>query len=137
MNRRKPTRKDLLVVIGELQNRIGLAKALCNDRNPDRQAQVDHALQTAIELCVEARSYDPPLDHHQECPSCATLRTELAGAQETLQEQREIVSRFTDCHGGPGTTLPGCGVCLTCVLRENEALKQALAAARAAMGGKE
>lgn len=32
-----------------------------------------------------------------------------------------------DCHGGPGTTIPACGACLTCVMREREEFKQTAA----------
>lgn len=60
--KRKPTRRDLLIVIGRLQNLIGLAQANNNDRNPDRQAQVDHAHKQAQTLCIEARSFDPPIN---------------------------------------------------------------------------
>ena len=60
--RRRPTRRDLLVVVGELQNLIGLALAYNNDRNPDKQANVDDALGQALTFCIEARGQDPPID---------------------------------------------------------------------------
>lgn len=60
--KRKPTRRDLLIVIGRLQNLIGIARGANNDRNRERQAQVDGRLEEAHNLCIEARSFDPPLE---------------------------------------------------------------------------
>lgn len=59
MMRRKPTRRDLLIVIGRLQDMIGSAKG-------DHQADTDQGgfvraqktLDRAFELCVDARSFD-------------------------------------------------------------------------------
>lgn len=59
--KRKPTRRDLLIVIGRLQNEIGLAMAQFNDRNPERERDVNAALATAHDLCIEVRSQDPPI----------------------------------------------------------------------------
>ena len=39
----------------------------------------------------------------------------------------EAAKRY-DCHGGPGTTEPACRACVTCLLRDLEALKQILQA---------
>ena len=58
---RRPTRRDLLLVIGRLQDKIGRARGANNDRNPNRFAEIDGVLQEAQELCVAARSYDPPI----------------------------------------------------------------------------
>ena len=55
---RKPTRSDLLHVIGRLQNLIGSAKAAMHDRNPHREAQVQRALEDAHRLCVAASAFD-------------------------------------------------------------------------------
>jgi hypothetical protein len=61
--KRKPTRRDLLVIIGRLQQLIGRADgAAGNDRNPNRAATVKGVLTEALELCISARSYDPPVD---------------------------------------------------------------------------
>jgi hypothetical protein len=62
--KRKPTRRDLLVVIGRLQHLVGLADALNHDRNPNRHAEVHGTLEEALKLCIEVRSQDPPIDHH-------------------------------------------------------------------------
>ena len=60
--RRRPTRRDLLIVVGRLQNLVGDALiAAMNDRGP---SQMDHLLvplNQAILLCIQARSYDPPI----------------------------------------------------------------------------
>ena len=60
--KRKPTRRDLLIVIGRLQRLIGFAKGANNDRNQNRFAHVDVALAVAHDLCIDARSFDPPVE---------------------------------------------------------------------------
>jgi hypothetical protein len=59
--KRRPTRRDLLIVIGRLQGAIGRAQAENNDRNPNRFAQVNGVLGAALDLCVDVRGYDPPI----------------------------------------------------------------------------
>ncbi len=56
--RRKPSRKELLMVIGNLQTIIGRAISADHDRNPNRAAQVNGALAVGHRLCIEARSYE-------------------------------------------------------------------------------
>ena len=60
--KRKPTRRDLIVVIGRLQAMIGSADASNHDRNPNRQAQVHDMLLRALRLCIAARGFDPPIE---------------------------------------------------------------------------
>ena len=61
-NKRKPTRRDLLIVIGHLQTIIGTAKGIGqNDRNPNRAAQLTGALEAGFNLCLEALSQDKPI----------------------------------------------------------------------------
>jgi hypothetical protein len=57
--KRKPTRRDLLIVIGRLHRLIGLATCVDHDRNQNRSAQLRKALSIAHGLCIDARSYDP------------------------------------------------------------------------------
>ena len=59
--RQKPTRRDLLLVIGRLQDLIGNALAANNDRNRNQWEDTTRALTQAHELCVTARAHDPPL----------------------------------------------------------------------------
>jgi len=59
---RKPTRRDLLIVIGRLQSKIGEARSVNNDRNPNKQAETDGTLQEALDLCILARSSDDPIE---------------------------------------------------------------------------
>ena len=59
--RQKPTRRDMLLVIGRLQDLIGNALAANNDRNPNRLEDTTDALNEAHELCIAARTHDPPL----------------------------------------------------------------------------
>lgn len=58
--RKRPTRTDLLGVIGRLQNLVGRASAANNDRNPNRHAEVEGYLRAAHQLCIDAAAYDPP-----------------------------------------------------------------------------
>ena len=61
--RRKPTRRDLLVIIGRLQVLVGqAAMAYGNDRGTDRATQVFEPLREAENLCIAARGQDPPID---------------------------------------------------------------------------
>ena len=61
--KRKPTRRDLLLLIGHLQNQIGDAiGSIRDDQSPDSFEAGLRELHEAHDLCIEARSYDPPLD---------------------------------------------------------------------------
>lgn len=60
---KKPTRRDLLKVVTELQTLISKGRSLhANDRNPHGFEQGQNVLQEAFELCISARSFDPPTD---------------------------------------------------------------------------
>lgn len=60
---KKPTRKDLLEVVTELQRLVGTAMSQHgNDRDPSGFEKGQRALQQAHELCIQARSFDPPTD---------------------------------------------------------------------------
>ena len=62
MGRRKPTRRDLLVVIGRLQGLIGDINAnVWNDQDQHSLEAVDKAIKEAFSLCVESRGWDPPI----------------------------------------------------------------------------
>lgn len=59
--RRKPTRRDLLVVIGRLQDLIGTAIAHHgNDRDPNGFELGMGALEQGHQLCIDALSQDLP-----------------------------------------------------------------------------
>jgi hypothetical protein len=59
--RRRPTRRDLLIVIEQLQDIIGRARGANHDRNPNRFAEVDGLLSAAFDYCLKARNHDPPV----------------------------------------------------------------------------
>lgn len=60
---KKPTRRDLLKVITELQRLIGSASTLhANDRNPMGFEDGQKRLQEAFDLCLEARKFDQPTE---------------------------------------------------------------------------
>lgn len=60
--RTKPTRRDLLLVIGHLQDIIGEIRGAAGDRNPDRAADIARLTMQGHKLCIEARSFDPPIE---------------------------------------------------------------------------
>ena len=62
MKKRKPTRRDLLVVVGRLQNMFGKLIAAAGDRNPERAKDIADICAQGVELCIEARSYEPPIE---------------------------------------------------------------------------
>jgi hypothetical protein len=59
---KKPSRRDLLIVVGRLQSYIGGALRASGDRNPNRAAEVKAELDEAFDLCIAARSYDDPVE---------------------------------------------------------------------------
>jgi hypothetical protein len=60
----------------------------------------------------------------------AEREAEIAALQaELVESQREKEACF-DCHAGPGTTLPACGACVTCLLREVDTLQDDLEASQ-------
>lgn len=60
---KKPSRRELLKVITELQTMISRGRSLhANDRNPHGFEQGQNILEEAFNLCLDARSYDPPTD---------------------------------------------------------------------------
>lgn len=62
--RTRPTRRDLLLVIGELQNLFGRAAGAASDRNPNRAEDIAKFTKAGHDLCVEARGFDPPIEHN-------------------------------------------------------------------------
>jgi len=63
MRPRKPTRRDLLVVIARLQNAIGDARMYYeDDQNQEGLGLGRAALMNAHDLCIEATGQDPPVD---------------------------------------------------------------------------
>lgn len=60
--KRRPTRRDLLIVVARPQNLVGRAMACNGDRNPNRSADVQGTLNAALELCIDALGQDPPLE---------------------------------------------------------------------------
>jgi hypothetical protein len=60
---KKPSRKELLKVITELQKLVGTAMHTHgNDRDPNGFERGQKALERAHELCIQARAFDPPTD---------------------------------------------------------------------------
>lgn len=60
---KKPNRKEMLAIITELQLLIGKAIGLHgNDRDPNGYEKGQKILEEAHQLCIEARSFDPPTD---------------------------------------------------------------------------
>ena len=62
MRRRKPTRRDLLVVISRLQGFIGRAIGFHgNDRDRNGFERGQSELEAAHLLCIESSAQDPPV----------------------------------------------------------------------------
>lgn len=61
MKRRKPTRRDLLIVIGQLQEIFGFLSGATSDRNPNRMAQLVAGADAGLNRCIEALGMDPPI----------------------------------------------------------------------------
>lgn len=60
---KKPSRNDLLKIVTLLQTMISNGRSLhANDLNPHGFEQGQKVLQDAFELCIKARSFDPPTD---------------------------------------------------------------------------
>ncbi len=60
VGRRRPSRTDLLGVIAVLQNTIGSIGSATCDRNPNRQAHIDHLVAFGMSVAIEARNHDSP-----------------------------------------------------------------------------
>jgi len=60
--KRKPTRRDLLVIITRLQGMIGTAHGEhFNDRSRTAFETAQRILKKAHELCIDARSHEDPV----------------------------------------------------------------------------
>ncbi len=59
---KRPSRRDLLRVVYELQNIVGRAMVANNDRNPNQWGDTTKALEEAHTLCIDARAFDQPDD---------------------------------------------------------------------------
>ncbi len=63
MRKRKPSRRDLLIVVEQLQNMIGEADGLRqNDRDQNAYSCEGVVLRKAHDLCIDARSFDDPVE---------------------------------------------------------------------------
>lgn len=58
---KRPTRRDLLLVISELQDIIGaLGAVYANDRAVERTGTIQELEKRGFDLCVRTRSFDEP-----------------------------------------------------------------------------
>lgn len=58
--KRKPTRKEIMVVLSELQRLVGEASAHeANDRDLHGHEKCQKLLEVAHDLCIEVRAFDP------------------------------------------------------------------------------
>ena len=56
----RPTRTDLLAIIGTLQTVFGKIDSAAGDRNSNRAAHIAAMTKFGHQLCVDARSFDSP-----------------------------------------------------------------------------
>lgn len=59
--KRKPTRRDLLIVIGRLQNLFGSVGTAASDQNPNRAHQLQKIAKRGLNVAVEALEQDDPV----------------------------------------------------------------------------
>mgnify|MGYP001593899613 FL=1 len=86
---RRPTRRDLLIVIGRLQSMIGHARGLHgNDRSQTSFARAQAVLGVAHELCIAALGEDPPMDgeHPRSAVICDAVDTADVACRRTETE---------------------------------------------------
>ena len=58
----RPTRRDLLLVVGELQDIIGeIGAVYANDRSAERAKPIQDLVRRGMDLCIRATAHDPPL----------------------------------------------------------------------------
>jgi hypothetical protein len=57
---KKPTRRELLAVVTECQNLFGEIMAAFSDTNPNRADDITRLTDQGFNLCLKARSFDPP-----------------------------------------------------------------------------
>lgn len=85
---KKPTRRDLLLVVTELQGLIGKAMTRhANDRDPDGYEKGQKLLEQAHALCIQARTFDPPTD--AEPPARRYAKHGTHASTQVRKESRE------------------------------------------------
>ena len=57
LQKTKPTRKELLMVLGRCQNLFGNVASASSDRNPNRDAQLNAISEIGFALCIEVLGY--------------------------------------------------------------------------------
>lgn len=58
--KKKPTRRELLKVVEELQGVLEELKMSFHDRNPNRAEEITTLIEKGWNLCYHVRSFDPP-----------------------------------------------------------------------------
>lgn len=61
--KRKPTRRDLLVVIGRLQSLFSKLPGAASDRNPNRASDIKRIADAGLNLAIDALEQDDPITH--------------------------------------------------------------------------
>ncbi|SPA23774.1 conserved hypothetical protein [Cupriavidus taiwanensis] len=102
---RKPTRQTFLQVLTRLQDLVGQAEnAVLNDRDRFSTDKALAALREAHELCIQARSFDPPTDVLQPAsegplpmsePRNRERMRELCGIAGSQSEAARLITKHT------------------------------------------
>lgn len=58
---RKPTRRDLLIIVARLEGILGRVAMAAGDRNPERARDIDDLVEAGNQLGIDARSFEPPI----------------------------------------------------------------------------
>lgn len=89
----KPTRRDLLIVIGELQDIIGaIGGVALDDKSKDRAKPIQDLVARGMDLAVAARSFDPIIDGTWPHLSASELRAEAVENVVALLRRNDFVA---------------------------------------------
>lgn len=105
-----------------------------NQREAERVAR-EHGVRTMSMQSI-GRGLREPFLFEPEAVGCISNQYEhqLSLMEQDLKAERDSASRMYearyDCRGGPGTTKPACGACITCLHRVIEAQARAIEIAR-------
>ncbi len=59
--KRKPTRRDLLIIVSRMQGLFGSVCTISSDQNPNRSAQLNVLSVDGLNLAIEALAQDGPV----------------------------------------------------------------------------
>lgn len=119
---------------------------VCNNQQQADQITREHGIQTMSMHTINNRGLRKPFLFEPEVVGyfCALYENHISAQTQELAKTENQLGRMTasrdtavraledrlDCRGGPGTTKPACGACITCLHRVIEAQERAIEIAR-------